>query len=368
MGARGNSGVIFSQIVRGFVEVLGSPNDASTPRLRRAFRGASDAAYRAVKRPVEGTMLTVIREMAEEGETEGEPQALAPDFLAAVLARGEDARRAHARDARRPPRRGRRRCGRSRPGRDRARSRSRASPASRSRRRRLRARRWASTRSTWSCRSTATARCSSSRGSGSTRSRSKARSSRSATPSSSSATTPRSRCTSTPTTPGSALSAATTVGVVEGVEIANMHRQTAAARGAAARAAGSIALPDARDRARRRLPRRGQPPALREPRGDACHRGRSDDEPLDRGDRRGDRGDPGARRSSCFRTTRTSSSPPSRRSGSARSRSGSSRRVRAGRARGDAAVHRDELARAERAGDARGAGVGRHRRDHRRLA
>ncbi|MDH5281927.1 MAG: DAK2 domain-containing protein, partial [Thermoleophilia bacterium] len=49
MGARGNSGVIFSQIVRGFVDVLGQTSDVSTPRLRRAFRGASDAAYRAVK-------------------------------------------------------------------------------------------------------------------------------------------------------------------------------------------------------------------------------------------------------------------------------------------------------------------------------
>jgi len=91
MGARGNSGVIFSQIVRGFVEVLGQSEDMSTPRLRRAFRAASDAAYRAVKRPVEGTMLTVIREMAEEGERK-ENRRLSPvDFLAAVLARGEDA-------------------------------------------------------------------------------------------------------------------------------------------------------------------------------------------------------------------------------------------------------------------------------------
>ncbi len=91
MGARGNSGVIFSQIVRGFVDVLGEHADASTPRLRRAFRGASDAAYRAVKRPVEGTMLTVIREMAEEGERR-ENRRLEPHaFLAAVLARGEDA-------------------------------------------------------------------------------------------------------------------------------------------------------------------------------------------------------------------------------------------------------------------------------------
>ena len=91
MGARGNSGVIFSQIVRGFVDVLGAHEDASTPRLRRAFRGASDAAYRAVKRPVEGTMLTVVREMAEEGERKENRRLEPHEFLATVLARGEDA-------------------------------------------------------------------------------------------------------------------------------------------------------------------------------------------------------------------------------------------------------------------------------------
>jgi hypothetical protein len=91
MGARGNSGVIFSQMVRGFVDVLGESPDMGTPRLRRAFRAASDAAYRAVKRPVEGTMLTVIREMAEEGERKENRRLSPPEFLAAVLARGEDA-------------------------------------------------------------------------------------------------------------------------------------------------------------------------------------------------------------------------------------------------------------------------------------
>jgi hypothetical protein len=91
MGARGNSGVIFSQIARGFADVLGQFEDASTPRLRRAFRGASDAAYRAVKRPVEGTMLTVIREMAEEGERKENRKLEPHEFLATVLARGEDA-------------------------------------------------------------------------------------------------------------------------------------------------------------------------------------------------------------------------------------------------------------------------------------
>ena len=91
MGARGNSGVIFSQIVRGFVEVLGQHEGVSSSLLSRAFRGASDAAYRAVKRPVEGTMLTVIREMAEESERKDHRQLRPPELLRAVLARGEDA-------------------------------------------------------------------------------------------------------------------------------------------------------------------------------------------------------------------------------------------------------------------------------------
>ena len=64
MGARGNSGVIFSQIVRGACDALRGSDD-----LRRAFRSASDAAYRAVRKPVEGTMLTAIRSMAEAAES-----------------------------------------------------------------------------------------------------------------------------------------------------------------------------------------------------------------------------------------------------------------------------------------------------------
>src|SRR4029453_15730257 len=91
MGARGNSGVIFSQVVRGFVDVLGRQEGVSTTLLSKAFRGASDAAYRAVKRPVEGTMLTVIREMAEESERKEHRELHPNEPLEAVLARGEEA-------------------------------------------------------------------------------------------------------------------------------------------------------------------------------------------------------------------------------------------------------------------------------------
>jgi fatty acid kinase len=89
MGARGNSGVIFSQVVRGFVEVLGLHEGVSSSLLSKAFRGASDTAYRAVKRPVEGTMLTVIREMAEESERKEHRELRPNELLQVVLARGE---------------------------------------------------------------------------------------------------------------------------------------------------------------------------------------------------------------------------------------------------------------------------------------
>ena len=66
MGARGNSGVILSQIVRGAAEELASrPGELVDPMLVvAAFARAADAAYESVREPAEGTMLTVFREMA----------------------------------------------------------------------------------------------------------------------------------------------------------------------------------------------------------------------------------------------------------------------------------------------------------------
>jgi dihydroxyacetone kinase-like predicted kinase len=91
MGARGNSGVILSQIIRGAAETLRTNDEVDTHTLARAFRSASDAAYRAVRQPVEGTMLSVIREMAEEGES-AEPEGLTkPELLARLVRRGEEA-------------------------------------------------------------------------------------------------------------------------------------------------------------------------------------------------------------------------------------------------------------------------------------
>src|SRR6266545_4583198 len=66
MGARGNSGVILSQIVRGAAEELASrPGELVDPVLvAAAFARAADAAYESVRDPAEGTMLTAVRAMA----------------------------------------------------------------------------------------------------------------------------------------------------------------------------------------------------------------------------------------------------------------------------------------------------------------
>ncbi len=91
MGARGNSGVIISQIVRGAADVLAESTDGVDPALAaRALRGASDAAYRAVRRPVEGTMLSVIRELAEEAEHRAPERQRLGDLLLELVRHGEE--------------------------------------------------------------------------------------------------------------------------------------------------------------------------------------------------------------------------------------------------------------------------------------
>ena len=68
MGARGNSGVILSQIWRGLASSLKGKETFGAEDLVNALRESSDTAYKGVMRPVEGTILTVIREGAEEAE------------------------------------------------------------------------------------------------------------------------------------------------------------------------------------------------------------------------------------------------------------------------------------------------------------
>ena len=88
MGASGNSGAILSQIVGGFADVVGAAPALDSHTLARALRSASDAAYRPVRLPIEGTMLTVIREMAETAEQQaGADLDVAIDEVLAAAAR-----------------------------------------------------------------------------------------------------------------------------------------------------------------------------------------------------------------------------------------------------------------------------------------
>ena len=65
MGARGNSGVILSQIFRGISMTLQGHEEADALLFAQALENGAKVAYKAVMRPVEGTILTVIREASE---------------------------------------------------------------------------------------------------------------------------------------------------------------------------------------------------------------------------------------------------------------------------------------------------------------
>ena len=91
MGARGNSGVILSQILRGLAEVVRESDAADAPTLAAALAKASDAAYGAVMRPVEGTILTVVREASEEASASSAGGASLLEVLDATRRRAADA-------------------------------------------------------------------------------------------------------------------------------------------------------------------------------------------------------------------------------------------------------------------------------------
>jgi DAK2 domain fusion protein YloV len=89
LGARGNSGVIISQILRGLAEALDGAGDCDGYLFATALRRASHAAYAAVAEPVEGTILSVARAAAEAAEL---AQTIGhPDLEAIVTAAAEGA-------------------------------------------------------------------------------------------------------------------------------------------------------------------------------------------------------------------------------------------------------------------------------------
>jgi DAK2 domain fusion protein YloV len=85
MGARGNSGVILSQIFRGFARAVEGKSSLTPAELAVAFEEAANAAYRAVNKPTEGTILTVAREAGRAAAAAASrPDATVPQVIAAA--------------------------------------------------------------------------------------------------------------------------------------------------------------------------------------------------------------------------------------------------------------------------------------------
>ncbi|HXC77798.1 MAG TPA: DAK2 domain-containing protein [Candidatus Acidoferrum sp.] len=92
MGARGNSGVILSQIFRGFARAVEGKSSLTPRELAAAFEEAANAAYRAVNKPTEGTILTVAREAGRAATAAAaSPDATVPSVIAAAASGARDA-------------------------------------------------------------------------------------------------------------------------------------------------------------------------------------------------------------------------------------------------------------------------------------
>lgn len=72
MGARGNSGVILSQLFRGFCKNIETENEINAQQLASSFQAGVDTAYKAVMKPVEGTILTVAKDAAKAAVNKAE--------------------------------------------------------------------------------------------------------------------------------------------------------------------------------------------------------------------------------------------------------------------------------------------------------
>lgn len=88
MGARGNSGVILSQLFRGFANELKDKDNINTINLADAFKSAADTAYKAVMKPTEGTILTVAKDCAEYASSIARDEKDIIVFMKKVIERG----------------------------------------------------------------------------------------------------------------------------------------------------------------------------------------------------------------------------------------------------------------------------------------
>jgi DAK2 domain fusion protein YloV len=91
LGARGNSGVILSQLLSGFSAAVSEANELTPPFLGRAFNEASEVAYRGVSRPVEGTILTVAREVGRAALAAADAGSDIPALLEKALSAANEA-------------------------------------------------------------------------------------------------------------------------------------------------------------------------------------------------------------------------------------------------------------------------------------
>ncbi len=89
-GARGNSGVILSQILKGFSNIVSTHEEVDTRYFAKGLKEGAELAYSAVSKPKEGTILTVIRMMAEEAVDAAKRVSDFNKFLERVLAKGEE--------------------------------------------------------------------------------------------------------------------------------------------------------------------------------------------------------------------------------------------------------------------------------------
>lgn len=88
-GARGNSGVILSQLLRGFTKEIKSADEINAGVMANAFQRATETAYKAVMKPKEGTILTVARGMADKASQLAEETEDLEEMLKAVLEHGD---------------------------------------------------------------------------------------------------------------------------------------------------------------------------------------------------------------------------------------------------------------------------------------
>ena len=89
-GARGNSGVILSQLLRGFTKGIRDYEEVDVPTLAAALIKAKDTAYKAVMKPKEGTILTVAKGIAEKGFELAEETENLEEFLPQIIAYAEE--------------------------------------------------------------------------------------------------------------------------------------------------------------------------------------------------------------------------------------------------------------------------------------